>query len=236
MLAAPLTAVAAKCALAEILALAVGNPTEPARPERELLPSALSQDPAGGGASERGHPNWLESRRETLCDCRGWLRRLRFEKRLELRHSESRDRVLIFIENFVHEVLDIPVAEERDHVLVAAAFGVRLAVGIAGNIAAYWTDFLQRAVWPINPQLALKNQRNVVRLVPMQSNLRVGIELEQDVDDPFALVHRENMVGDVVKPLDRIPADVASIKRECGHVFPFVSLSRALADGSSNLF
>src|SRR5688572_23948984 len=89
---------------------------------------------------------------------------------------------------------------------------MRLAVGGGADIAAERPDFLQLAIGPVDAQFALQNEGAVWRLVPMQRDLLVGGELEEDVDAAQALVYLAYVVGEVVEALERVPADVAVVE------------------------
>jgi len=96
---------------------------------------------------------------------------------------------------------------------------MRLAVGRGANVAAERPDFLQVAVGPVDAQFALQHEGAVRRLVPVQGDLLVGGELEEDVDAAEALVHVTNVIGEVVEALERMPADVAVVEVAVFHFF-----------------
>lgn len=113
---------------------------------------------------------------------------MRLIERLELRNAEGCYDRVVLVEDLVDGAGNVPVREIDDHVLITAAFGVGLPSGTARHIAADWAALLQFAIWPVDPQFTLQDERPVGRTMPMQRDPLVRRKLEQQVDDPCVLV------------------------------------------------
>jgi hypothetical protein len=89
----------------------------------------------------------------------------------------------VTVEKFVEITDDIPIAEENNRLLIARAFGVRLTVCGAQDIASARTNFLEVTIRAMETQFPLQNERYVGRVMPMQHGLLVRGKFEYYVYD-----------------------------------------------------
>ena len=143
-----------------------------------------------------------------------------FEKGLEFGNAECRHDVEVVIQDFIDDVLDLPVTEKDDHILIAAAFAMRLAARAGRDIAADLAHLLEIAVCPIDAQFPLQNQGPISGPVPVQNDLFAGRELEEQIDDPALRINIADVIGKVVETLDRFPDDIAVVECRRRHRFP----------------
>ena len=106
------------------------------------------------------------------------------KERFGIAHSHDLGWPHVIVQEDEQLVDDVADAEKYNRVLIAAAFKMRLRVSYASYVASGGTNFFQFAIRSIEPEFPLQHEGNVGDLVLMNFHLRVGIELEDGVNDP----------------------------------------------------